>query len=54
MDYLISYVLTMEQNFASVYLYRSYLKIDVVIPAEPLGGKSHLLRITEQRGTLFL
>ena len=50
MGYLISYVLIMEQNFAFAFLYRSYLKIDVVIPAEPLGDKPHLLRITGQRG----
>ena len=40
----------MEQNFAFASLYRSYLKIDVLIPAEPLGDKPHLLRVTGQRG----
>ena len=50
MDYLISYLSIMEQNFAFASLCRSYLKIGVVIPAEPLGGKLHLLRTTGQRG----
>ena len=46
MGYLISYKLIMEQNFAFASFYRSYLKIDVVIPAEPLGDKPHEFKKT--------
>lgn len=50
MVYLNNYVLTTEQNFASVFLYKSFLKINVAISAELPGGKLNLLPITEQKG----
>ena len=50
MGYLNNYVLTTEQNFASVFLYKSFLKINVAISAELPGGKLNLQRITEQKG----
>lgn len=50
MGFLNNYVLTTEQNFASVFLYKSFLKINVAISAELPGGKLNLQRITEQKG----
>ena len=50
MGFLNNYVLTTEQNFASVFSYKSFLKINVAISAELPGGKLNLQRITEQKG----
>jgi len=50
MGFLNNYVLTTEQNFASVFSYKSFLKINVAISTELPGGKLNLQRITEQKG----
>ena len=47
--YLISCVLIMAQNSASASLCRKYLKTDVMITVEPLGGKQHPPRITGRK-----
>jgi len=54
MGYVINYVLTMEQNFVSIFLYKSFLKIDMATSAQLIGGRLNLHRITEQKAKFLV
>ena len=54
MGYVNNYVLTMEQNFVSIFLYKSFLRIDMGISAQLIGGRLNLHRISEQKAKFLV